>query len=164
MNTKLEEFEVNIPTADASGVSERIKIQVPMIWDDEIQEWILAPEANKLIEETKARYMGLLLPQQIRELREFLGLTQKEISELLQLGEKTWTRWESGRERPSRSMNILLQSLCDGRIDANYLTLLRQPTLRFQPVAEYRAYRASFTMYQFSMPAAVEYSDEAVPA
>lgn len=63
MNKRLEELEVTIPSANASGVSERVKIQVPMIWDQEIEEWLLSPEANKLIEETKARYLHDHLPE-----------------------------------------------------------------------------------------------------
>ena len=48
-------------------------------------------------------------------------MTQPQISELLQIGEKTWTRWETGRERPSRSINVLLFALNDGKLDAAYL-------------------------------------------
>jgi transcriptional regulator with XRE-family HTH domain len=66
----------------------------------------------------------LLTPDQIRSLRERLGLTQREVSELLQIGEKTWTRWETGRDRPSRSINVLLCALNDGRIDVAYLRSL----------------------------------------
>ena len=43
------------------------------------------------------------------------------MAELLQIGEKSYSRWETGRERPSRSMNILLAALADGRIDVAYL-------------------------------------------
>ena len=56
-----------------------------------------------------------------KALRKRLGLTQPQISELLQIGEKTWTRWETGRERPSRSINVLLFALNDGKLDAAYL-------------------------------------------
>jgi transcriptional regulator with XRE-family HTH domain len=65
--------------------------------------------------------MGLLTPEQIKGLRKRLGLTQPQISELLQIGEKTWTRWETGRERPSRVINVLLFALNDGKLDAGYL-------------------------------------------
>lgn len=74
-----------------------------------------------MLDKAKARHMGLLTPEQIKALRKRLGLTQPQISELLQIGEKTWTRWETGRERPSRSINVLLFALNDGKLDAAYL-------------------------------------------
>jgi transcriptional regulator with XRE-family HTH domain len=70
--------------------------------------------------------MGLMLPENIQQLREGLQLTQREISDLLQLGGKTWSRWETGRERPSRSMNILLSALRDRKLDVRYLKSLLQ--------------------------------------
>ena len=78
-----------------------------------------------MIDKTKARHMGLLLPEEIRALREHLRLSQSEMSELLQIGAKSYTRWESGRERPSRSSNLLLRSLWDGKIDVGYLRSLK---------------------------------------
>ena len=65
--------------------------------------------------------MGLLLPGQFRELRERYDFTQKEMGELLQVGEKSWTRWESGKHRPSRSINLLIRALHEGKISVNYL-------------------------------------------
>ncbi|MCX6969249.1 MAG: helix-turn-helix domain-containing protein [Verrucomicrobia bacterium] len=156
-------YPVRIPNLDGTGFSETIEVEIDA-WKNPSGELIIPGDVKAELEETKARYMGLLAPDQIRELRQHLGLTQKNISALLQLGEKTWTRWESGRERPSRSMNILLHSLWDGRIDANYLNSLSYPKLRFQPIARFQALRADFTAYNFSTPAAVDYSDEAVAA
>lgn len=111
---------VHIPTLANDGVAEIIEVEVDA-WKDADGEIYLTGEAEEHIDAIKARHMGLMSPEQIRELRQMLDLTQKQISHLLQLGEKTWTRWESGRERPSRSMNILLNALMDGRIDACYL-------------------------------------------
>src|SRR5207237_10451244 len=70
--------------------------------------------------------MGLLTPEQIKALRQRTGLTQRQISELLQIGDKTSTRWETGRERPFRSINVLLCALHDGKIDLPYLASLAQ--------------------------------------
>ena len=53
----------------------------------------------------------------------------KGMAELLQLGEKSWTRWETGVERPSRSMNVLLCAVYDGKIDVGYLRALADPAL-----------------------------------
>jgi len=121
MRTKREEFEVLVPNLDDTAVAERVKVSVPLKWDEEIQEWLLTPEAHQIIEDTKARHMGLLLPAQFKELRERYGFTQKEMGELFQVGEKSWTRWESGRHRPSRSINLLVRALYEGGLSLDYL-------------------------------------------
>ena len=108
-------------------------------------------EAHKILEDTKARRMGLLLPEQFHELRERCESTQKEMGEIFQVGEKSWTRWETGKHRPSRSISLLVRALYDGELSVNYLlkragkalreqlaTLLylRRPTSRFKRQAE----------------------------
>jgi DNA-binding transcriptional regulator YiaG len=126
--TKLQKFEVPIPAANGESVAERITVEVPVVWDEELKQFLLTPDAQKIIEDTKARHMGILLPNQLRELRTRLGgLSQKEIGELLQIGEKSWTRWESGKQRPSRSVNLLLRALYDGQIGIDYLVHAARP-------------------------------------
>jgi DNA-binding transcriptional regulator YiaG len=120
MKTKLEEFEVPVPAIDGS-VAETVKVEVPLCWDEELGEWLLTPEAHEKIENTKARHMGLLSPAQLKELRKRFKFSQREMGELFQVGEKSWTRWESGKQRPSRAMNLLIRALYDGEISINYL-------------------------------------------
>jgi len=69
----------------------------------------------------EARRMGLLLPEQFHELRERCEFTQKEMGEIFQVGEKSWTRWESGKHRPSRSISLLVRALYDEELSLNYL-------------------------------------------
>jgi transcriptional regulator with XRE-family HTH domain len=121
MKTKNEEFEVVVPNVDGTGLAERVKVTVPLQLDEELGEWLLAPKAHEIIENTKARHMALLLPAQLRELRERYDFTQKEMGELFQVGEKSWTRWESGKHRPSRSINLLIRALYEEEISLNYL-------------------------------------------
>lgn len=121
MKTKNEEFEVLVPNIEGNAVAEKVKVQIPLQWDKEVQEWLLTPEAHQIIENTKARHMGLLLPAQLKELRERYDCTQNEMGELFQVGEKSWTRWESGKHRPSRSINLLIRALYEGEISINYL-------------------------------------------
>lgn len=130
MKTKTAIIEVAIPKLDGTGEAERLPVEVTLQWDDELQEWLLTPESDARIEATKARYLGLMTPPEIKALRQRLGMTQASICELLQIGEKTWTRWETGRERPSRAMNVLLSALRDGQIGLPWLRALarqRQP-------------------------------------
>ena len=128
------EIPVSIPTRDGKGVAETVPVKVPALRDPKDGETYLTEEALRKLDDTKARHMGLLLPEQIRDLRQSLHLKQREISELLQIGEKTWTRWESGRERPSRSLNVMLQALMDGKIDVAYLRMQLDPALQQKPL------------------------------
>ena len=121
MKLKNIEFEVLIPKADGTGIAEKVKLTVPVRWDEELQDWLMTPEAHEIIDNTKARHMGLLLPAEIKELRERYDYTQKEMGELFQVGEKSWTRWESSKHRPSRSINLLIRALYEGEISINYL-------------------------------------------
>ncbi|MDD5261806.1 MAG: helix-turn-helix domain-containing protein [Methylacidiphilales bacterium] len=136
-----EEFEkiwieapVFIPTLDGKNIAETINHRVQALKSRKTGEIYFDGHALGELDKVKARHMGLLTPEQIKELREHLDLTQKEISELLQIGEKTWTRWETGRERPSRSLNLLLQSILDGKIDVVYLKS-RRPDCRTTDIA-----------------------------
>ena len=61
MKTKKEEFEVLVPNLDGTEVAERVRVSVPLKWDEELGEWLLTPEAHQIIENTKARRMRLLL-------------------------------------------------------------------------------------------------------
>ena len=139
-------FDVTIPTTDGERIAERISIVIPMEWDDEIQEWLMTDEGLQKVEETKARHMGLMLPAEIRALRERLNLTQKEISEALQIGEKTWSPWENGRNRPSRSINLLLRALDDGKITIDYLKSVASPPLLWKSDAFYMSLDDLFQM------------------
>jgi transcriptional regulator with XRE-family HTH domain len=123
---------VYIPNADGSEVAETLWIEVDAWRDPATGEVYLDGDATEKLEAVKARHLGVLTAGQLRNLRSSLGFSQKQMAELLQLGEKSWTRWESGRDRPSRSMNVLLCALFDGKIDVKYLQELNDRTLRAQ--------------------------------
>jgi DNA-binding transcriptional regulator YiaG len=126
---EMRDYEVLIPTNDGLGVAERISIQVPMEWDFELKEWLITPEAEELLESTKARHMGLVLPEDLRALRSRLNFTQSEMGELLCIGEKTWTRWETGNHRPSQSMNLLLRAVQTNLLSVYDLRWLHEPRI-----------------------------------
>jgi putative zinc finger/helix-turn-helix YgiT family protein len=132
---ELHSYEVTVPTADGQSVAYVVPIMVPMEWEELIQDWLLTPDAEAMIEETKARHMGLLTPAEIKELRENLNLTQAELSEMLKIGAKTWTRWETGSQRPSQSLNLLLRGLQTGVITPYSLRQLGQPQIDWTPAA-----------------------------
>jgi DNA-binding transcriptional regulator YiaG len=154
---------VRIPNRDGDGFSETIEVQVDA-WLDAEDEVFLPGDVREQIEAFKARHMGLLSPEELRELRDALHLTQKQISSLLQLGEKTWTRWESGRERPTRSMNILLHALRDGKIDLPWLRRLQTPAAAIIPFDPTAMRRQVMMPFAYSMPETQEAFDESVAA
>jgi DNA-binding transcriptional regulator YiaG len=113
---KTIEVPVFIPNLDGDGIAETHHVMVPVTVDKATGEESLTEEAIQIIEDTKARYLGLLLPDEIRQMREYLQLTQRQMSALLQAGDKSYTRWESGRARPSRMVNVLLRLLYEGKV------------------------------------------------
>lgn len=113
--------EVLIPNLEGDGIAETITVKIPVYRDLDTGEEMLTERAFEILEAAKARHMGLLLPDQIKALRQRLGLTQKEMSRLLQAGEKSYTRWETGRARPSRMVNLLLRLLNDGEVSVQAL-------------------------------------------
>jgi DNA-binding transcriptional regulator YiaG len=144
-DTLEQEFEtvwidapVYIPTEDGESIAETIIHRVQARKSRNTGEIFLDGRALVELDKVKARHMGLLTPDQIKELRERLDMTQKEISKLFQIGSKTWTRWESGHERPSRSINLLLHSLWDGMVTVPYLQTMGNPALRQQPIEPVR--------------------------
>jgi DNA-binding transcriptional regulator YiaG len=124
---KMIQVPVPIPAEDGRSVAETVMVPVSAVYDPASGEYLLDGEALDAIDRVKARHMGLLQPEQIRELRVQLGMTQQQMAVLLQIGQKTCTRWETGRERPSRSMNLLLKALQRGRLDAAFLESFSMP-------------------------------------
>lgn len=72
-------------------------------------EQILSPELNDRIERESARRWGLLQPEEIKDIRTRLGLTQMQMAELLGVGEKTYTRWEAGKSYQNTSSDNLIR-------------------------------------------------------
>ena len=73
-------------------------------------------EARHLRKDALARYRGkyrLLAADEIRSLRERLGLTQAALARLLRLGGNTISRWESGRNIQTAAMDVLLRLIRD---------------------------------------------------
>ena len=64
---------------------------------------------------------GLLLPAEIRQIRENLGLTQRAFEELLGVGPKTVVRWERGTVFQNKSTDSLLRIVREVTGAAEYL-------------------------------------------
>lgn len=122
--------KVFIPNLDGSGVAFMVEVEVSAWQDPATGELFLDGDALEELDRIKARHLGILAPPDIKRLRLKLGLTQARISQLVQIGEKSWTRWETGKERPSRSINLLLRAMHDEVLTVDYLQSLLPPEIQ----------------------------------
>ncbi len=76
---------------------------------EECGEVVLDDHANRQISDAFRQQIGLLTPQQIRENRERLGNTQKELAAVLGIAEATLSRWETGAQIQQRVMDRFLR-------------------------------------------------------
>lgn len=124
-NTRKIPFDIYLPaTADKEATfAETIEVEVYQNFGQEF----LTPESSELIERTRARHLGFLHGKDIRALRKRLNLTQDQLSDLLDCGRKSLSRWESGRGLPSGIVNKLLRLLDEGFLAPASLTAVKGP-------------------------------------
>lgn len=72
-------------------------------------EQIFPPSLQNSLEEKRYERLGLLRPEDIRDIRKRAGLTQTEMADFVGVGEKTYTRWESGRSLQNKSSDTLIR-------------------------------------------------------
>jgi len=101
----------------SENVSEDNPILVKNIWLDQCDhcgEIIFPGETTHYIESVIAEQTEQLTPGELERIREDLGdLTQDEISEIMGLGIKTYHKWESGSQYPTRSMCYYIRILAE---------------------------------------------------
>jgi putative zinc finger/helix-turn-helix YgiT family protein len=66
-------------------------------------------DADQQISAAFRREARLLTPEEFRQGREKLGLTQKQFANLLGVGESTVSRWETGAQIQQRAMDRFLR-------------------------------------------------------
>jgi len=91
---------------------------------DHCGEQFLDPSSENAIAAAQRKAMGLLSADEIRALRERLHKTQVEISALLGIGQKTYTRWESGSHFQSESSDRYLRLLIMAPSNGELLSLI----------------------------------------
>jgi putative zinc finger/helix-turn-helix YgiT family protein len=72
-------------------------------------ENIIPHELDQAIDRERYRRLGLLAPKEIRRVREKTGLSAVDMSHLLSVGEKTYTRWENGRSLQTKASDTLIR-------------------------------------------------------
>jgi putative zinc finger/helix-turn-helix YgiT family protein len=70
----------------------------------------LDPVATEQITAAFRKQAGLLAPEQIREQRQALRLTQQELADLLGIGVHTLCRWETGGQIQQRAFDRILRA------------------------------------------------------
>lgn len=72
-------------------------------------EDIIPHELDQAIDQERYRRLGLLAPVEIRRVRQKTGLSAVDMSHLLGVGEKTYTRWENGRSLQTKASDTLIR-------------------------------------------------------
>lgn len=120
-------------------------------------------EGARLCASVKIRQKeGLLLPADIRHIREDLGLTQRAFERLLRVGTKTVVRWEGGTVFQSTAVDNILRAIRDMPGLAQHLAKqngvrLPAPALRASPAPSHelapRIHRPRADVLRASPPA-----------
>ncbi len=118
-------FDVHLPATkdQPARFVETIEVEVYRSFGEEV----LTPESCEKIERVKARHLGLMTGADIKAMRERLKLSQKQLTALLQCGEKTLSHWENGHGHPTGLSNTILRLLDEGFIAPVHLLAVSQP-------------------------------------
>lgn len=118
-------FDVYLPATKESGPKflETVEVDAYRRFGEEF----LTPESSERIEQIKAKHLGLLTGKDIQTLRKRLGLTQKELTELLDCGDKSLSRWENGSGYATGIVNRMLRLLDEGILTPSNLRAVMGP-------------------------------------
>lgn len=72
-------------------------------------ERVTPHDLDKALDRERCRRLGLLTPEEIRRVREKTGLSAVDLSRLLGVGEKTYTRWENGYSLQTKASDTLIR-------------------------------------------------------
>jgi HTH-type transcriptional regulator/antitoxin MqsA len=91
---------------------ESITFDMPGWYGDQPDDGVFDPEDMKIsdraLNRLKARYEGLLEPEEIKRIRKKLGLTQEAAGKLIGGGARAFQRYEAGDLLPSRAISSAL--------------------------------------------------------
>ena len=99
-------------------------------------EEILPYALNKAIDLEAAKRQGLLTPEEIRQVRQRTGLSAVHMAYLLGVGEKTYTRWETGKSIQNKGNDTLIR-LLDANAEAFASVQAERQPNREATIAQY---------------------------
>ncbi len=70
---------------------------------------LLTDEGHKLITEALREQAGLMTPEEIKDQRRRMDLTQEDLARHLKVAKETVSRWETGGQIQQRAMDVLLR-------------------------------------------------------
>jgi putative zinc finger/helix-turn-helix YgiT family protein len=83
---------------------------------DSCGEKIFDYKGIQQINEARYKILGLLTPAELKSIRKKLDLTQEQMAELLDAGNKTYCRWENGTSIQTKSMDNLIRYTVEKKI------------------------------------------------
>jgi putative zinc finger/helix-turn-helix YgiT family protein len=109
-------------------------------WEEceECGERVIAHALDQAIEQEARRRRGLLAPQEIKAVRERTGLSQEAMAQLIGVGAKSYTRWETGKSIQNKSNDNLIRLLDRNADKLLHLEIERRPN-RQRELADYIA-------------------------
>ncbi len=72
-------------------------------------ELVFDDSADETVSQALRKEVGLLAPAEIRQGRESLGYTQRQLADYLRISMHTLSRWETGAQIQQRGMDALLR-------------------------------------------------------
>ncbi|MBN1982643.1 MAG: type II toxin-antitoxin system MqsA family antitoxin [Chitinivibrionales bacterium] len=90
-------------------------------------ETIIPNDLDQAIDRERYRRLGLLPPEEIRRVREKTGLSAVKMSNLISVGEKTYTRWENGHSLQTKASDTLIRLIDKNPEEFASLAAEREP-------------------------------------
>jgi DNA-binding transcriptional regulator YiaG len=95
--------------------------------ENRFDEEFITQKSRREIERIRTRHLGLMSGEDIKALRKRLNLKQQELTDLLDCGDKTLSRWENGHGFPTGANNKLLRLLNEGFLAPASLQAIDSP-------------------------------------
>lgn len=99
-------------------------------------EKIIPHALDEALDLLTCRRLGLLTPSEIQEIRKRTGLSAVNMAKLIGVGEKTYTRWESGKSFQNKSSDTLIRLLDRDAESFGLIEAERDPT-RERKISDY---------------------------
>lgn len=111
---------------DPAMIQARLPVRVCQKCAFEFFDW----EAEDLKHEAVCRHRGVLTPNEIRNLREKLGMSRAEFAQLTKLGEATIARWERGELIQNAANDRYLRLLANSSENVHFLANFGAQSIR----------------------------------